>query len=93
MPATEAPHRARLWGAVAVALLVPPAAMLAGAGLDWGAGDMLAFAALLIGAAGACELAASRLTGRSARRRAAAAIALVTLLVWAELAVGLVGPG
>lgn len=77
------------WGGAALLLLLPAGAMLVTPEMNWGPGDFLAFAGLLLGAGAGLELT---LGGRgSARRRglAACAVLTLTLLVWAELAVGI----
>jgi peptidoglycan/LPS O-acetylase OafA/YrhL len=85
----RAPWRPWLWGGVALLLLIPGAAMLAGGDIDWGAEDF-AFAALLLGGAAALFELAARLSRRP-RDRALAAVALLALVlaIWAEAAVGI----
>lgn len=85
--------RLALWGGAALLLLAPWVAMRFTAQVDWSAGDFLVFGAMLALACGACELAAWTLRRRALRLAAWAAIALAFGLVWAELAVGLFGPG
>ena len=73
----------------ALLLLVPLAAMQFTGEVSWGPADFVAAAALLLGAGTAIVLA-SRWFDRPAHKRTAiAAITLLTLLAWAELAVGL----
>lgn len=79
------------WGLAAALLLAPALAMQVTEQVNWGAGDFLA-AALLLGAAGLGLELAARLP-RRARLAAGAAVLVAMLLVWAELAVGLAGPG
>jgi hypothetical protein len=87
---------ARLWRiapwAVSTGLLLTPlVAMQFTEEVDWGVGDFVIIGALLFGACGAFELAARR-TG-SIAYRAGAGVALVTafLIVWVNLAVGIIG--
>lgn len=77
------------WAMAALLLLLPLLAMVFTDAVRWGVEDFAA-AALLLGAAGAgLELALRLSHGRRARLLAGAPILLATLLVWAELAVGL----
>lgn len=59
--------------------------------VNWGLEDFVAAAVLLGGAGAAMVLAWRTIAGRRKRVAAVGAIALATLLVWAELAVGLFG--
>jgi hypothetical protein len=74
----------------ALLLLVPLVAMRFTREVDWGPGDFLAAGALLAGA-GLAWVGVSRRV-RAPRRRVLmkAGVALVLLLVWTELAVGIV---
>ncbi|MES2895493.1 MAG: hypothetical protein V4759_05640 [Pseudomonadota bacterium] len=77
------------WGAAALFLALPAVAMVFTDELNWGPGDFVAFAAMLLCACGAWELAL-RLTGNPALRIVAGvAIGAVFGLVWLQLAVGL----
>lgn len=81
--------RLALWGGAALLLLTPAIAMQFTDEVNWGPGDFLVFAAMLVFACGAFE-AAVRLTADVRRRWFAGAIILTLfLLVWAELAVGI----
>lgn len=73
----------------ALLLLVPLVAMQFTSEVAWGLLDFVLAAALLLGAGTAIVLASRWFERPAARRVAVAAIALVTALVWAELAVGL----
>ena len=79
------------WMVAALILLLPLVAMRFTDEVDWDATDFSVMGALLLGACGLYE-AAARTTGDLARR-AACGIALVAavLLVWINLAVGIVG--
>lgn len=71
-------------------LLIPFVAMLFTAEMAWGAGDFAA-AALLLAATGlALELARAKARTRTVRLLTGGGIVLTLLLVWAELAVGIV---
>lgn len=73
----------------ALLLLVPLVAMQFTREVSWGPVDFLLAAALLLSAGTAIVLAISWLQRPVHKRMAIAAIALITVLVWAELAVGL----
>ena len=78
------------WSLAAGLLLLPAIAMLFTNEMNWGPGDFLA-AALILGGVGLGLEGAARQHGRS--RLAVVLAALATgLLVWVELAVGIVGP-
>jgi hypothetical protein len=71
--------------------LLPLLAMQFSDGMDWDLADFALFGAMLIGACGAYELAA-RVAGSLAYRSAAGlALAAAFLLLWINLAVGLIG--
>ena len=77
-----------MWGGAAVLLLAPAVAMRFTREVAWGPADFAIFAAMLVAACGAYELAV-KVTGRPAYRVAAGvAIAAGFLLMWAQLAVG-----
>jgi hypothetical protein len=85
--------RARLagWCAAAALLLAPLVAMQFTGEVNWGWGDFLA-AAVLVGSAGlAFEFAASRSGSRAYRAATGVALAAAFVLVWANLAVGIIG--
>ena len=84
--------RRATWGAAALVLLLPLAAMrVPGSGVDWTASDFMAMAALLLVPCLALEAAVR--TARSHAYVLACLIAAgaVFLLAWANLAVGIVG--
>ncbi|RZI59609.1 MAG: hypothetical protein EOP37_11340 [Rubrivivax sp.] len=81
--------RIALWGGAGLLLLLPAIAMQFTTEVRWGGEDFLAFAALLLVACGLFEIVTRRSTRRSARTTAGGAILIAFLLVWAELAVGI----
>jgi hypothetical protein len=83
--------RPLLWGGAAGLLLLPLLAMEFTDEVRWSGSDFALAAALLAAACGACELG-MRLSRRRAYRAAVAVAALTSfLLVWINLAVGIVG--
>lgn len=79
------------WSAAACLLLLPAVAMQFTSGVDWNAADFIVMGVMLAVACGSYELA-TRLSGRTSYRAAcAAAIAGGFLLVWVNLAVGMIG--
>lgn len=80
-----------LWSGAAALLLLPAVAMRFTAEVNWTALDFATAAVLLGSAGGAYELLARR--GGGGRYRLAAALAVSTglLLVWVNLAVGIIG--
>jgi hypothetical protein len=79
------------WAVASVILLLPLVAMAFTDEVAWDAADFILMGALLFGACGAYELAA-RTTGSIAYRAAiAVALAAAFLLIWINLAVGLIG--
>ena len=88
------PFRWLVWGGAAGLLMLPAVAMqLKVDGVDWSAGDFLAMGLILAIACGSYELV-TRLSG-DWMYRAAGAIGILAgfMLVWVNLAVGLVGDG
>jgi hypothetical protein len=77
------------WSGAAALLLMPLAAMRMTAEVRWDGADFLLFGAMLLVAGGSIELAGRALTTRGARIMAAAGAIAAFLLVWAELAVGI----
>ena len=71
-----------LWSTAMVASAVVRA-------MDWGREDFLALAALLLALCGGVELAVRTVPGRAARTAAILAIVATVVLVFAELAVGI----
>lgn len=89
------PHRNRwslaIWGGAGFLLLLPLIAMQFDSGVNWDESDFIVMGAMLFTACGIYELAA-RASGSNAYR-AAVGIAVVAsfLLIWINLAVGIVG--
>jgi hypothetical protein len=83
--------RMAIWGGAALLLLLPLVAMQLTQEVKWTGFDFAVVGALLLAACGTYELAA-RMTGNTAYRAAVGvAIAAALLLVWVNLAVGIVG--
>ena len=91
MSGLTARTRTALWGAAACLLLLPLVAMQFTQEVAWDGADFVIFGIMLAAACGAYELAV-RLTPVAAFRAIAGmAIVAVFVLVWLQLAVGLVG--
>ncbi|WP_437738769.1 hypothetical protein [Sorangium sp. So ce1335] len=83
--------RIAVWGTAALVLLLPWVAMQFTEEVAWDLADFAIFGAMLVGACGTYELAA-RVTGNTAYRAAVGvALAAAFLLVWMNLAVGIIG--
>jgi hypothetical protein len=83
--------RIAAWGTAALMPLLPLVAMQVTDEVDWDVTDFAVFGAMLVAAGGTYELAA-RMTGDTAYRAAAGvAIAAAFILVWMNLAVGIIG--
>jgi hypothetical protein len=83
--------RIAVWGTAAFLLLLPSVAMRFTNDVNWDETDFMVFGAMLAAACGTCELAA-RMTGNSAYRAAVSvAVAAAFILVWMNLAVGIIG--
>lgn len=83
--------RVILWGALALVLALPALAMQFTSDVDWSPADF-GIMALLLGALGLAIEAAMRLLHSWPSRLAAGGAALlVFLVIWAELAVGILG--
>src|SRR5687767_14981326 len=79
------------WAFAALLLLLPLVAMQFTDEMVWDETDFIVFGAMLAGACGAWELAA-RVTGNTAYRAAiGVALAAAFILVWMNLAVGIIG--
>ena len=83
--------RIAVWGTAALMLLLPLFAMQVTDEVDWDAADFAIFGAMLAGAGGTYELAV-RMTSSTAYRAAVGlALAAAFILVWMNLAVGIIG--
>jgi hypothetical protein len=79
------------WGSAAILLLLPAVAMQFTDEVDWDLADFV-FAATLIGGVGvAYELAAKRSSNGTYRAAVAVALAAAFVLLWGNLAVGVIG--
>ena len=79
------------WGTAAIMLLLPLVAMQFTDEVDWNAFDFITFGAILAMVGGVFELVV-RMTPNSAYRGAVAlALAAAFILVWVNLAVGIIG--
>lgn len=85
--------RLAMWGGAAALLMLPFVAMQFTGEVNWTASDFLVFGAMLAVACGAFELAMRMARTRAGRIGAAMLIGGLFLLLWAELAVGIFGPG
>jgi hypothetical protein len=89
--ARAGPWRIAGWAVAALILLLPLVAMQFTDELVWGPADFAMAAALILGVGAAFELAV-RMTGNHAYRAAVAvALAASLLLIWINLAVGIIG--
>lgn len=89
---TRGVWRVMLWGGIAIVLSLPALAMALGAeGVDWSASDFVIMGILLALVGLGIEAMMRFVRGWRERRIAIAGILVVFLLVWAELAVGLIG--
>jgi hypothetical protein len=83
--------RIAVWGTAAFLLLLPLVAMQFTKEVNWNLADFVVFGTMLVLACGTYELA-TRLTGNTAYRAAVGvAVAAAFLLVWMNLAVGIIG--
>lgn len=73
----------------ALILLVPAVSMQFTDEMNWGPGDFIVAAGLLLLSSFAYVMAARTLTSRRQRVLAGAGVGVVLLMIWAELAVGI----
>ena len=84
-------QRIAVWGGAAALMLLPLLAMRVTNEMDWGPGDFM-FLSILLGGVGVAYELAARMTGSRAYRAAlSVALAAAFILVWMNLAVGIIG--
>lgn len=83
--------RLTAWASASLLLLLPAAAMRFTEQLDWGPADFVVFGIMLLTACGAFEVAVRRSADPRYLAGAGVAIAAGFILVWMNLAVGLIG--
>ncbi|RDC60321.1 hypothetical protein HME9302_01523 [Alteripontixanthobacter maritimus] len=89
-PARNFSWRVWLWIGAATLLLLPAIAMQFTAEVAWGSEDFLVMGAMLMGLCAALDLASRLDSGRLFKVGIGVLALAVFLLVWAQLAVGLV---
>jgi len=77
--------------AVALLLFIPFIAMQFSRAVDWSVTDFIIMAVLLLSTAGICELVLRKVKSTLYRVLLCCAAILVFILIWAELAVGILG--
>jgi len=85
------PWRIATWGAAALLLLLPLVAMQFTDEVDWDLTDFITIGAMLFAACGAIEVAARATRSNAYRAAVAVAVAAAFLLIWINLAVGIIG--
>jgi hypothetical protein len=83
--------RLAAWGTAAMLLLLPLIAMQFTDEVAWDLADFIFAGGLVFTVGMACELAARRTTHRTYRAAVAIALATAFILVWGNLAVGVIG--
>ena len=83
--------RITVWGAAAFLLLLPLVAMQFTDEVNWDKTDFIVFGAMLAVACGTYELAARVTASRAYRAAIGTAVAAAFILVWMNLAVGIIG--
>jgi hypothetical protein len=83
--------RVAMWGGAALLLLAPWVAMRFTTEVAWDGADFVIFGLMLAAACIAGEVAARTMRTRTGRMLAGGGIVLAFVLVWAELAVGIIG--
>lgn len=79
------------WSAAATILIAPAIGMQISDEVDWGAGDFVLMAVLLLIVGGTIELIARQLVAPRAVKWGLAGLAILAFLtIWGELAVGLI---
>lgn len=90
LPQQKGRLRLALWAFAGLLLLAPAIAMQITPEMNWGPRDFLAAGLLIVGAGLGIELAVRLVKSRAWMFTMIAAVVLLALLVWAELAVGLI---
>ena len=85
------PWRMAAWATAALLLLTPLLAMQFTDEVDWGVADFAFAGILILATGGAYELTARTTGNRSYRAAAAIALATAFILIWVNLAVGIIG--
>ncbi|XXZ58680.1 hypothetical protein WME74_01305 [Sorangium sp. So ce341] len=85
------PWRIAVWGIAALVLLLPLIAMQFTEEVAWDRADFVIFGSMLVGACGAYELAARGTSNNAYRAAVGVALAAAFILVWMNLAVGIIG--
>ena len=85
------PWRIAAWTVAALMLLLPLVAMRFTDAVDWDETDFILASALIGGAGLAFELAARATANRAYRAAVGVALAAASLLIWLNLAVGIIG--
>ncbi|MBU1384180.1 MAG: hypothetical protein KKG14_12430 [Alphaproteobacteria bacterium] len=83
--------RTLFWGGAAALWLLPAAAMQVVDGMDWSVSDFVVWGVMLLIAAGVCELALRASGDLAYRAGVVVAVGAGFLLVWVNLAVGIIG--
>jgi MFS family permease len=83
--------RMAAWGTAAALILLPLLAMRVTDEVDWDASDFAFAVGLVIGVGGTYELAARMTGSRVYRAAVAVALAAAFVLIWMNLAVGIIG--
>lgn len=92
MSGTRGTWRAMMWGGLALLLALPALAMSLGAeGVDWSASDFVIMGVLMAVLGLGIEAAVRLLPSWRSRLAAIGAVIGLFLLMWVELAVGLIG--
>ena len=77
-----------MWAGATLLLLLPMVAMQFSADVEWDVADFATFGLMLLMACGTCELTMRITKSRTHRALMAIAVTAVFMLVWLELAVG-----
>ena len=83
--------RIAAWAVAALILLLPLVAMQFTEEVAWDLADFAIFGAMLVGACGTYELAARMTANKAYRAAVGVALAAAFILVWMNLAVGIIG--